>query len=81
MTKSSKKRAKSAEIAKSRPMTASEAHKIQRDADEALKQNLQYLQDMCKRHPDLYRKEFERYFELFKEKMAAFKENPAKHEN
>jgi|LauGreDrversion4_2_1035121.scaffolds.fasta_scaffold122711_1 protein SDA1 len=36
---------------------------------------------MCKRHPDLYRKEFERYFDLFKEKMVAFKENPAKHEN
>jgi hypothetical protein len=51
---------------------------LQRQQDEALKQTLQYLQDRVKRHPDLYRNEFDRYWRIFKEKMAAFKENPAR---
>ncbi len=78
MTKSAKKRSKSAAIAKTKPLSHSEEQKIQREKDEALKQTLQYLQDRVKRHPDLYKNEFVKYWALFKEKMEAFKENPAK---
>ena len=46
-----------------------------------MKQILQYLQDRIKRHPDLYKNEFVKHFAIFKEKMAAFKENPAKKED
>ena len=80
MTKSAKKRAKSAEVAKARPMTHSEELKIQRNADEALKQNLAYLQDMIKRHPTLYKNEFVKHFAVFKAKMVTFKESPAKND-
>jgi hypothetical protein len=36
------------------------------------------LQDKIKRMPELYKKEFEKHFEILKTKLAEFKENPAK---
>lgn len=78
MTKSAKKRAKSVEIAKSKPLTHSEELKLQRQADEALKQTLQYLQDRVKRQPELYRNEFDKHWVVFKAKLAAFKQSPGK---
>jgi hypothetical protein len=81
MTKSAKKRSKSAALAKTKPLSHSEEVKLQKEKDEALKQTLQYLQDRVKRHPELYKNEFVKHWAIFKEKMEAFKENPAKKED
>ena len=43
--------------------------------------DLQQLQDKIKRQPDLYAKEFKEHYAIFKEKIAEFKENPAKKDN
>lgn len=61
-------------------LTHAEEVKLQKEKDEALKQTLQYLQDRIKRHPDLYRNEFDKHFAVFKLRMEQFKEQPAKNE-
>lgn len=41
---------------------------------------LNQLQDKIKRSPDLYKKEFEKNFVIFKELINEFKANPAKND-
>lgn len=36
------------------------------------------MQDKIKRYPDLYKKEFLKHMDIFKEKLLEFKSNPAK---
>ena len=78
MTKPSKKRAKSAVISKSQPLTQTEEEKKQKESDEQLKAKLTTLQDRIKRSPELYKNDFKELFETFKAKLAQYKENPAK---
>ena len=78
MTKSSKKRSKGQKIANAKPVTLSDEQKIQRDKEEALKAALTLLQDRLKRTSDLYQKDFNGHFDVFKARLPDYKENPAK---
>ena len=80
MTKTSKKRSKSAQIAKTKPLqqTLSEEQKAIKEKEEALKQTLTLYQDRIKRQPELYKKDFALHFENFKKALEAFKLNPGK---
>ena len=61
-----------------RPKSSSDEQKEQRERDEALKEELSVLQDKVKRQPDLWKWDVEKHMGVFREKLLAYKENPAK---